>query len=322
MTSYWFWADQFLMAQQAAHGELWLVNNFININYAPDWMPGGIYFANSDYRNKMVEFYDCPFLIMQKILFDSDKCVGGRDIVDVIIEQVDCGRFVLLMADRFYLNRGFLKESEHQLLIHGYDLDEQQFFYADNSNAGKFATGLQCSFTELRKAFHAACLYLNEPDFSNSIFTFGVDHASGYELNIPKIIHQLRQYIKETRVCFMGSNRNGIGVYDCLLQYFREPWNDAYDVRGLCVIRDHVSAMIYRVQYLEKYFGCNFESLNLFVTLKQKCDILVTLYLKYGITRERNIMAKIMDSLTDIGRIERKAVEILIAELENRKREL
>ena len=81
VTSYWFWADQFLMAQQAAHGELWLVNNFININYAPDWMPGGIYFANSDYRNKMVEFYDCPFLIMQKILFDSDKCVGGRDIV-------------------------------------------------------------------------------------------------------------------------------------------------------------------------------------------------------------------------------------------------
>lgn len=123
-------------------------------------------------------------------------------------------------------------------------------------------------------------------------------------------------------MCFMGSNRNGIGVYDCLLQYFRKSGNDVCDVRGLCVIRDHMSAMIYRIQYLEKHFGCNLESLNLFVTLKQKCDILVALYLKYGITRERNIMAKIVDSLTDIGRTERKAVEILIAELENRKREL
>jgi len=120
----------------------------------------------------------------------------------------------------------------------------------------------------------------------------------------------------------MGSNRNGIGVYDCLLQYFRKSGNDVCDVRGLCVIRDHMSAMIYRIQYLEKHFDCCFESLHLFVKLKQKCDILVTLYLKYGITRERNIMARIMDILADMGQIEKKAVEILIAELENGKREL
>lgn len=199
-TSYWFYADQILMSTHVEGGELWLVNNFINIHYCPELLPAEIFFFNCDYRNKMVEFYNCPYLIMQKYLFNDNKEVNGRDIVEFIIDSINNERFVLLMVDRYYLDIGYTRTNEHQLLIHGYDLEKEIFYYADNSFNGKFKTHLQCSFSNLRDAFKAASIYKNEPDFSDSIFTFNINYNALYDMNIPKIICQLRQYVEETQV--------------------------------------------------------------------------------------------------------------------------
>lgn len=317
LTSYWFYADPILMATHAEGGELWLVNNFINIHYGPELLPAEIFFFNGDYRNKMVEFYDCPYLIMQKFLFDCNKKINGRDIVEVIIENINNERFVLLMVDRYYLDIGYTRTNEHQLLIHGYNLEEEFFYYADNSFHGKFKTHLQCSFSNLREAFGAASIYKNEPDFSNSIFTFNINYNASYNINIPKIICQLRQYIDETRVFFNNSYLNGIGVYRHLIECFENNSLDNYDIRGLCVIRDHKSAMVYRIQYFEKYLKHHFESLDLFLVLKRKCDLMVLLYVKYGIKKDTSIMVKIIKMLSDIEQEEKRAIEKLILELES-----
>ena len=102
-----------------------------------------------------------------------------------------------------------------------------------------------------------------------------------------------------------------------MIKYFKQNNERVYDVRGLCVIRDHKSVMVQRIKYLEKFFDKHFESLELFITLKQKCDFLVMLYLKYGIYRKPDIMTKIINVLADIDSAEREAVEKLIIELED-----
>lgn len=316
LTSYWFYADQILLAKHVKDGELWLVNNFINIHYCPDLLPAEIFFFNCDYRNKMVEFYDCPYLIMQKFLFDADKKIDGKDIIEVIIDNINHERFVLLMVDRHKLDIGYSKYSEHQLLIHGYDLEKEVFYYADNSFNGKYKTDLQCSISKLREAFYAASIYRLEPDFSNSIFTFNINYNAEYSLNIPKIICQLKQYVEETRVFFNNSYLNGIGVYRHLIECFKKDILDNYDIRGLCLIKDHKSAMVQRIQYFEKHFCKHFEALELFVDLKQKCDLIVLLYVKFGFTKKTDIMVKIIDMLADMEQEERQAIKKLISELE------
>ena len=305
------------MATHVEGGELWLVNNFINIHYGPKLLPAEIFFFNFDYRNKMVEFYDCPYLIMQKILFDCNKKINGRDIIEVIIDNINNERFVLLMVDRYYLNIGYTQSSEHQLLIHGYNLEQEIFYYADNSFNGKFKAHLQCSFSNLRKAFEVASIYKNEPDFSNSIFTFNVNHNASYDINIPKIICQLRQYIDETRLFFNSAYMNGIGVYRYLIECFENNSLDDYDIRGLCVIKDHKSAMVFRIQYFEKHFKNHFQSLDLFLALKRKCDLIVLLYVKYGITKDADIMIRIIKILSDMEQEEKRAIKKLILELES-----
>lgn len=319
VTSYWFWADQFLMTDQVEDGILWMINNFINIKYNPDWFPSGVYFANNEYRNKMVEFYDCPFFRTQKIFFDADKKILGENIINFAISNIDRNRFVLLRVDRYYLGRGKTR-NEHEILLHGYDKQERKFYYADNGNTGKFITDISCSFNELEKALASVQYFADEPDLSDSIFTFEVYKNQEYSLNIEKILFQLNQYLSGEKLSFDGLYYNGITFYDALIKYFRNEivgMHSQYDWRGLTVIKDHKLVMVERIRYLAQKFNYSFLSLDQYIDLANKCNILVMLYLKYGFKKDREILKRIVEMLQTIKEIEKKTLQIFIYELKS-----
>ena len=318
VTSYWFWADQFLMANQVEKGIIWMINNFINIKFNSDWFPGGIYFANNEYRNKMVEFYDCPFFRTQKILYDTEKKVAGEGIIDFSINNIEKNRFVLLRVDRFFLNRG-KKGNEHEILLHGYDIKEKKFYYSDNDSTGKFAIDIPCSFDELEKALNNVNYFADEPDLSDSIFTFDVYSNELYGLNLRGILSQLNQYLNNVQLSFDGLYRNGICIYDALIEHFIKVIEEEYgqyDWRGLCVIKDHKSVMVERIRYLSDVLKVKFESLDMYIELKNKCNLLVALYLKYGYTKNKNNIHRMIEILKNVYEMERSALEKLIYEIE------
>lgn len=116
---------------------------------------------------------------------------------------------------------------------------------------------------------------------------------------------------------FNSSYLNGIGVYKHLIDCLGNSAGHNYDIRGLCVIRDHKSAMVYRIQYFEKHLQCRFESLELFLVLEQKCNLVVLLYVKYRVSKDANIIVKIINILANIEQEEKIAIEKLILELES-----
>lgn len=318
VTSYWFWADQFLMANQVKNGILWMINNFINIKYNPDWFPGGVYFANNEYRNKMVEFYDCPFFRTQKILYDEKKKIFGKNIIDFAIENITQNKFILIRVDRFFLGRGN-KRNEHEILLHGYDTEEKKFYYSDNSDIGKFMVGIPCSFDALRHALDNVNYFVDEPDLSDSIFTFDVFPNQLYELNLKRILNQLNQYLGSIQLSFDGCS-NGINVYNALIDYFSDIIKGMpvdYDWRGLCVLEDHKSVMVERIKYLSNTFNFQFISLETYIELKKRCNILVMLYLKYGYKKDNEILKQMIEMLKDISELEKRALQKLINEIEN-----
>lgn len=318
VTSFWFWADQFLMANQVEEGILWMINNFINIKYNPDWFPGGIYFANNEYRNKMVEFYDCPFFRTQKILLDKEKKIFGENIIDFSIENISQNRFVLIRVDRSFLGRGE-KKNEHEILLHGYNIKDKKIYYSDNGDTGKFAVDIPCSFDELEKALINVNYFDDEPDLSDSVFTFDVFSNQLYKLNLEKIIFQLRQYLSNEQFSFDGLYYNGINVYNALIDFFMKVINgmDAqYDWRGLCVLVDHKAVMVERIRYISKITDYSFMSLAMYLNLRSDCDMLVKLYLKYGYKKDNKILMKIVEMLKVICEMEKIALQKLIEELE------
>lgn len=306
------------MAGQVDNGELWLINNFINIKYNPDWFPAGIYFANNEYRNKMVEFYDCPYLLMQKLNHSENKKVGNKDIVDILIENISQDRFVIFMVDRLYLNIGWEQSNEHQLMVHGYDISEKKFYYADHLRDGKYKTGITCSFGEMKQAFETTITYDEEPEFKNTIFTFSPVQNSYYKLNLNHIISQLKYYYYGNQVLFDDYYKSGIQVYSELASYFeKELMNRTAitDVRGVTVLKDHNSAMEYRIRYLSQMLNKNFESLKLYEMLKDNSERIVMLYVKYCITKDYKILSRIIEMLYTLEKCEKKAVKLLLNEL-------
>lgn len=314
VTSYWFWADQFLMANQVDNGILWMVNNFINIKYNPDWFPQGVYFSNNEYRNKMVEFYDCPFLRTQKILYNDKKMIFGKNVVDFSLQCIEQNRFVLLLVDRHYLARG-KKGNIHQILLHGYDKINKKFYYADNGDNGKYVTDLTCSFDELQAGLLNVEYCLVEPDVSESIFTFDVVQNETYNINIEKILFQLNQYLYEERISFDGLCYNGIGVYDALLQYFENELNFEANFSDLCVIREHKSLMVERIKYLENFCKKKFQTLYMYESLEQQCQVLLMKCIKYYYKRDQKGKNDVVSMIKNICEEEKKVLSKLIFEM-------
>ncbi len=298
ITSYWFWADQFAMINGKKNSENWLMNNFINIRCHKKLLPGGIYFCNTnDYRNKMVEFYNCPFLEMYKIPFDRDtKKIMGKSIIEFAIDRVTNGYFLLFTVERNFLNSN--KDTiSHTILLHGINLEEKLIYYADNcSITGKYRTDFECSFDELQNAYLAFNVESDteEPDLCDSVFVFkAID--SLYAIDTYKIRNDIYNYIyprKDTSISY------GIDVTRDMIKYLQNNKNGIVcDIRGFSTIVDHKRAMLYRVEYLTKKLELESLTTDSYNMIFKQSQTILFLFLKYCINRKNDILDEIIQKL-------------------------
>ena len=132
-------------------------------------------------------------------------------------------------------------------MVHGYNISEKKFYYADHLKSGKYVTGLACSFDEIKQAFEAPITYIEEPEFYNTVFTFSAVQNSYYKLSINHVIKQLEYYYEGNQALFDDFYKSGIQVYSDLESYLKKDMMNSTiipDIRGLTVIRDHNSAMV------------------------------------------------------------------------------
>lgn len=303
INSYWFWADQFVMINRITNSEYWLLNNFIDLWCDKQMLPGGIFFSGKGYRNKMVEFYDCPFLEMQKIAFDEDKRIFGYGIIEFAKEFIEQGNFILLMVDRFFISEyGFKNSNNHEILIHGYDDKSEKFMFCDNNKNGKFEMNLSCTYSELQSAYMEFKYFKDEPDFNTSIFLFRPREDDSYSVDIQKIKKSLSQYLTPD-IDPTLNEIHGIKIYEALIGYFSDALlTDKLnlDPRGLCVLYDHKKAMLYRLIELKKYIKICDNYIKAYENIVQKSNVLLNLFLKYSVKGEKCILEKCISYLKEI----------------------
>lgn len=112
---------------------------------------------------KVLNFYDfnyryTPYLNVQRIGKSFLKeC--KINIIDFIIKSISNGFYVYLLVKKKYISAyelqtgflGKLNESVHNILVYGYDVQERDFYVADNFVHGKYAF-LKCTFEEMENA--------------------------------------------------------------------------------------------------------------------------------------------------------------------------
>jgi len=319
INSYWFWADQFVITSSIINSKYWMINNFINLWCDSKNLPGGIYFGKNTYRNKMVEFYDCPFLEMQKIVFDNNKKIFDFGIIDFVKKSIDNEFFVLLMVDRYFIaSYGFNSINYHEILIYGYDNESQKLFFCDNNKNGKFMLDLTCSYNELENAYMKFDYLDNEPDFSTSIFLFRPKEDNNYKIKISYIKKSLIDYLTFKNEDPLENDKHGIEIYLLLINFLNniKETNILFkDIRGISVLLDHKKVMLLRLNELKNYFDFKEDYVEQYKSILEKSKIVLNLYIKYSISDSQDTLNKSIKYLSEIYYQEKYLLEKLLHEI-------
>ena len=320
VNTYWFWAIQLLMLRDSGNYVEWLMNNYVEIIYGDEILPQEIYFLNDRVRNKTVELYNCPFWQMQKIDFDENHLIMGKTIVNFVKECINQKKYVLLMVNRLFIKTyGFNEDNLHQILIHGYNEELGQFYYADNGRNGKFENKFICTFEELENSFINSYPFENEPDFSTSVFTFFIRKLQEYPVNILRIKRMMSSYLNCTSLAEDYYKFSGIKVYQALIDYYetclRQNTDINVDVRGLCTLRDHHNAMRFRLEHLRKQIDVKSEWIKAFEVTTEKSDLAINIMVKYRIDKRKEHINRLVDVLKDVYRIEIRVIPDIIETL-------
>lgn len=316
ISTYWFWADQLLMLRNMEEGQNWLVNNFIEITYEKTGLPYQIYFYNDRVRNKTVELYNCPFWRMQKIDFDDNHYVMGKNILDYSRDCINKNMYLLLMVNRKYIDSyGYQNDNLHQILVHGYDDEQEIIYYADNRRDGKYDSMLTCKYSELLNGFKNADYFLEEPDFGTSIFTFYIEKTKEYPVNMKRVVRMINAYYQSVSETDNG-RPSGINVYLDLIKYYKKGISldieIATDIRGVHTLWDHKKAMIARLEYLKDIVEVSEEWIETYKKIEKKSGEIVRLLLKYSVVKRERIIYNIIDLLEVIYTLESSVLKEIL----------
>ena len=311
INSYWFWADPLYIIRDIPNSENWLINNFISLRGCIEDEVYKLFFFNHDYRNKMVEFYDCPFIKMEKINFGKNKSIFDIDIIDFIMRNLDEKKYVLLVADRYFIPLYSAEMSfPHQILLCGYD--DYNFYFCDNDDRGKFSVQLSCEIDKMRKAILAFKSHPREPDVSESVFVFSPVVNDNYNIDFFSIKRKCIDYLKPNN--FAGDYWvYGIDIYEDLINYIEQ--GVTVPIHTYNLLLDHKRIMQYRIERLFKDRVGYMELKEYSDDILFKTNVIQNLNLKLILSNNLKNNQLIQNHLQSIYQLEKKMMEKLISNM-------
>lgn len=216
--------------------------------------------------------------------------------------------YLLLMVNRKYIDSyGFKNNNLHQILVHGYDDEQEIIYFADNRRDGKYDSMLTCKYSELLNGFNNTYYFSEEPDFGTSIFTFYIEQTKEYQINMKRIVRMLEAYYGCSSETDNG-RPSGIKVYKDLIRYYKKySYSESEintDIRGVHTLWDHKKAMVARLEYLKDVVEVSEEWIEAYTKIEKKSATVVRLLLKYNVVKKESIIYNIIDLLEEIYTLE------------------
>lgn len=296
----------------------WIFNNFIQIRYAHGW---GIFSFDSHQfllsTCPGISFYNLP----QEIVISK----WGTSLKQVITEAIDMGYYLYIYADRYYLACTDYYQKEHlmhELLVYGYDLDQNLIYIADNLDDGKFIQTV-CSLDELEKGYWTMS---NEYSFWTEVRFLKPIQNINYAIHVEQIITAMENYLNSSETYDLVRDQK----YDFGMQAIQRIFTDieqaalvgeALDSRVFHLLYEHKLLMELRLSYLmEKSIIDRDETfMELSNILKQDYFKLRNIVLKYNITRDASTLNKISERLRENLMKEKAFISSFITRLQQVK---
>ncbi|WP_338555282.1 hypothetical protein [Paenibacillus sp. KS-LC4] len=328
--SYWFYSDFYSIISRVDSKKMWFINNYINLFDIPD--PNQLYtfFYNGYYRDKMVEFYDCPFIEFQRLAIDrTSSTILNNDLFDFIKASIDGGYYVIVMIERFYIKEyEFSLKSPHEVMINGYDDVNKKLYFCDNNANGKYSTNITCDYEAFSRAFHL--LEIEAHDFKQHLYLLKPLENNNYTFSL--------KYVKNTMKAYLLSRAHtdeyynealgtpgltfGINVYDKASDYLKYLAQEevVFDIRSFHLLYDHKKCMTMRLDYMinNKHLLDDNQILNRWRKLEADVLAVRNSILKYWLTRSPEALYKQVEQLQKLKETEMVLLREVVEQLEER----
>ncbi|NLM10170.1 MAG: BtrH N-terminal domain-containing protein [Clostridiaceae bacterium] len=302
---------------------VWLLNSFIQISSRVSSHP--ITYFDFHYRN-------CPLLYLQKI---NKKLINTQEydkLIYFLINAIDNGYYIYLIINRKYI-KAYLteKDSRHDMLIYGYNLDKYIFYIADTFQNGKYSFET-CTFNELFEAVNN----LSEEDnyymgFNNSIELLSLKKYPEEALfNLRRVKESIIDYLecRPTKYWYtqqfnwhnpMNNHLLGLDCYKLIykeLEYIIE--NRVISHTGWLsfhVMWEHKNIMLKRLYYLNenKMLNNSQDVISEYHDIERKTLLYRNQIIKYAYTvqKDDSIMKSLFKKYKEIEFCDRNIIETI-----------
>ncbi|MBD5549292.1 MAG: hypothetical protein HDQ97_18215 [Lachnospiraceae bacterium] len=259
----------------------------------------------------MIMFEDANVFEEKKI---RNSILESKQIKEDIIEKINDGYYASVTVDEFYIPNRYCynkKSYYHDMLIYGFDLNENVFYTAGYDISEHFNT-MKCNIEVVADSI-SKCL--NERK-AKPHFHYYKCKKNCKEFEIESVKDSLNKYLNGEPIKKIAYNgKYGINAYEGLKEkYSLACENDTYWRKAsFSMLCEHKKLMLDRVKYInlnynriDNYLIDKFDNI-----LKISKNIQIN-SLKYEFTKRENLFRKINDKIEEMKGIETKAIEELI----------
>lgn len=283
-----------------------------------------------DLSNRHDRLWDTknPFLDYQIVHKDMLKAFN-INIVEFIIEMLKLDNYVYLYLNeekmKNRLHRGVLRL--HVNMFYGVDC-EKKVFYIVGYDANSFYREDEVSFDEIESAFEKE--YRHFYNDKNMIYIFQLNkNEIEYNFDMAAIINQLREFLDSSDPTrrfaeYVNVNKDltfGLKVYEKYIEYLcNERKNQHYgpNIKPMYNLWEHKKLMNERLTYLKSknLIKENNQGISIYKELEKEFRVMIDLLIKTKIKKNYMYYDKIIKILGNSIEKEKKAIEILLDELQ------
>lgn len=287
-----------------------------------------------------LNFYDfnykfCPYLKIQRI---SKEYLKKMDInvVQFIINSISAGYYIYLLVRRNEI-RAYKFESEerrkqdtfaHDMLVYGYDINQQVFYIADNFIDGKYSFQ-KCTFQELEAAINnIERNYEPRLGFKGNIELIEFYNEEPQSFNLQRVLDSLHDYVssKPTNLWNTMEFRNvygelkwyfGLQCYDYMLKRVECMNIDNIYIQDFHLMWEHKKHLKRIISYLiEKKYISDKMAITQLDSIEKQALIARNLVLKYSISGKESIKGDIIRIYSQMAVDEKELIVSLINQIE------
>ncbi|EPR07708.1 hypothetical protein [Ruminiclostridium papyrosolvens] len=264
-------------------------------------------------------------LIDYKILDLEFIYKSNTNIIDFIKSSLNLGYYVMTYTDEFFIPHrvSYMKKHfRHEIMIYGYNLDNSLFHVIGYNDTGTYYPSC-VSFSEFENSF------LNSIKKTNDIILMkakdNTSYRPSYEFDMENVKNLLFDYIFSKNTSFnlrtIGTPNNlvyGISVYDQLIKYYenilKNDSEEECDIRHFHLLYEHKKTMVSRLEYFveKKYIDTKNNFINIFYKLENEALNNRNILIKYNITKNKNKINTVIESLHEMYKEEKKTIEDLL----------